>query len=86
MTVDAIIKNWREYDKQKIREAEDTRHFDYRSRWEVDYFSERIKSIYPFIPEARIRSAIDACTQNLEAPCSREQLVENVIRRLDIPL
>ena len=86
MTVDTIIKNWSDYDRKKKLQQRDTRSFDYSADWEVTYFCNKIKAIYPFIPEPLIKESIKTCAQRLTGACSREAFAEDVLRRLGIPL
>lgn len=86
MTVELIATDWCDYDHCKKQLKADVLRFDFRAAWEVSYFSNKLKSIYPFIPDVVIKNSIDACAGGLAAPCDREEFVEQVLRRLHIPL
>lgn len=86
MTVLRIVTDWCDYDYRKKQLQADALRFDFRAAWEVTYFSNKLKSIYPFIPDAVIKNSIDACASGLAAPCHREEFVAQVLKRLHIPL
>ena len=86
MTVDAITKNWTDYDRKKAALQKDAARFDYTSEWEVDYLARKIKDIYAFIPDDLIYEAIQICGARQTAPSTRASFTEAVLKRLGIPL
>ncbi len=86
MTVEALIRNWHDYDRQKAALLKSVDRFDVSADWELAYLARKIKSTYHFIPESLIREAIQQCAERRTGPCSRATFTEDVLRRLSIPL
>jgi hypothetical protein len=86
MTVDAIMIGWSDYERLKWMHRSDSKLFDFRAEWEVNYLSGKLKSIYPFIPENIIKNSINACSRELSHPCPRQEFLSCVLERLGIPL
>ena len=86
MTVEALTRNWNDYDRQKTAQQKDAARFDFTAEWELAYLTKKIKSTYPFIPETLIDEAVQQCAQRNTGPVSRVTFTEDVLRRLSIPL
>lgn len=86
MTVSFVLTDWDDYDLQKQLCHSDALLFDHTAAWELTYLKEKIRHIYPFIPDATITKTIRQYCAELNRRCEREEFVSCVLERLGIPL
>ena len=86
MTIDAILKDWSDYDRRKKACNTSVEYFDFNAEWEVAYLHKRIKNIYPFIPDTTIQNKVKDFAQEVRLPCERATCVKSVLIKLGIPL
>lgn len=85
MSLQRILEKWEDYDNRKLK-SEDSRYFACTEVWEVDYLVAKIIRIYPNLTKEKIKLAIGQCCAVDKPPHPREQFVECVLRRLELPV
>jgi hypothetical protein len=80
------MKNWEDYDKEKMFRGEDKDYFSCEDNWEVNYLKNKIIEEHPYMDEKIILFAIHFTWANSPSSKRRIDFIENVSDLLAIPM